>query len=51
MSSKFSFPTKPFSVERIDKADNLSSPRFYEPISIEKLLAQLAIETVTVNTE
>ena len=25
MSSKFSFPTKAFSIERIDKADNLSS--------------------------
>jgi len=43
MSSKFSLPTKLFSIERIDEADNQSFPDFIN-LSIDKLLAQLAIE-------
>jgi len=55
MSSKLSFPTKSFSIERIDKVGNLSSRIVdlkydFINLSFEKLLSQLAIETATVRS-
>jgi len=51
--SKFSFRTKSFSIERIDKIGNLSSSIVdlkydFINLSFEKLLSQLAIETAII---